>query len=83
MLLNEGRGSWCQMEGFQGTKDKGTRVLSLRARWGPCREFTLNMISEWFIEAANFTCGNYDHGVNELELANFTPLPSVTVSPLV
>ncbi len=46
---------------------------------GVRREFTLNMISEWFLESANFTCGNYDRGVDELQLANFTPLPSIKV----
>lgn len=45
-----------------------------------CREFTLNMMSEWFLEAANHTCGNYDRGVNEVELAGLTPVPSVRVS---
>ena len=45
-----------------------------------CREFTLNMISEWFLEAANHTCGNYDRAINEIELAGLTPMPSVRVS---
>ena len=44
-----------------------------------CREFTINLISEWFVEAANHTCGNYDRGVNETELSGLTPLPSVKV----
>ncbi len=38
------------------------------------------MMSEWFLEAANHTCGNYDRGVNEVELAGLTPVPSVRVS---
>ena len=44
-----------------------------------CREFTINLISEWFVEAANHTCGNYDRGVNEIELSGLTPAPSVKV----
>ena len=44
------------------------------------REFTLNMISEWFLEAANHTCGAYDRGVDEFELSGLTPVPSVKVS---
>ena len=43
------------------------------------REFTINLISEWFVEAANHTCGNYDRGVNEIELSGLTPIPSVKV----
>ena len=46
-----------------------------------CREFTINLISEWFVEAAHHTCGNYDRGVDELELSGLTPLPSVKVQP--
>ena len=44
-----------------------------------CREFTINLISEWFVEAANHTCGNYDRGVNEIDLSGLTPIPSVKV----
>ena len=45
-----------------------------------CREFTLNMISEWFVEAANHTCGNYDPEIDEVSLAVFTTVPSTLVS---
>lgn len=38
------------------------------------------MMSEWFLESANHTCGNYDRGVNEIELAGLTPMASVRVS---
>ncbi|KAK9833388.1 hypothetical protein WJX81_000759 [Elliptochloris bilobata] len=44
-------------------------------------EFTLNMMSEWFVESANHTCGSYDRGVDELELAGLMPVPSVIVKP--
>ena len=44
-----------------------------------CSEFTLNMMSEWFLESANHTCGNYDRGVNEIELAGLTTQPSMKV----
>ena len=43
------------------------------------REFTINLISEWFVEAAHHTCGNYDRGVDEIELSGLTPVPSVKV----
>ena len=42
-------------------------------------EFTLNMMSEWFLESANHTCGSYDRGVDELQLSSLTPIPSVKV----
>lgn len=36
----------------------------------------VNIISDWFIEAANHTCGMFDYGVNELQLSGLTPIPS-------
>ena len=45
------------------------------------REFTVNIISDWFVEAANHTCGNYDPGVDEMSLSGLTPLPSTRVKP--
>ena len=38
------------------------------------------MISEWFVEAANHTCGNYDPEVDEVALAGFTAVPSERVN---
>ena len=43
------------------------------------REFTVNMISNWFIEAANFTSGSFEPGVDEVEMSGLTPIPSVRV----
>ena len=45
------------------------------------REFVVNIISEWFVEAANFTCADFDRGIDEMLAAGLTPLPSVKVSP--
>lgn len=45
-----------------------------------CSEFVVGLISEWFIEAANHTCGDFDRGVDEMQLAGLTPVPSVKVS---
>lgn len=36
-------------------------------------EFVANIMSEWFIESANFTCGNFDPDVDEMKLAGLTP----------
>lgn len=44
-------------------------------------ELTINIISEWFIEAANFTSVDAPSGVDEFKLAGLTPLPSVKVKP--
>lgn len=44
-------------------------------------EFVVCIISEWFLEAANHTCGEYDKGCNEMELAGLTPEPSYKVKP--
>jgi flavin reductase (DIM6/NTAB) family NADH-FMN oxidoreductase RutF len=45
------------------------------------KEFTVNVLSEWFLEQANHTCGNYDADVNEMELSGLTTLPSLKVKP--
>ena len=44
------------------------------------KECVVNIMSEWFVEAANYTCGPYDAGQNEFEIAGLTPLPSVAVA---
>ena len=44
-----------------------------------CSEFTINMISNWFIEAANFTSGSFEPGVDEVDMSGLTPMPSVRV----
>lgn len=41
----------------------------------------VNLISEWFVEAANHTCGEYPRGVDELALSGLTPAPSTRVRP--
>lgn len=45
------------------------------------KEFVVNTVSEWMLEAANHTCGFYDRGVNEMQLAGLTPQQSVAVTP--
>ena len=55
-----------------GMKDSEQNILETG-------EFTLNMMSEWFLESANHTCGSYDRGVDELRLAHLSPIPSVKV----
>jgi len=44
-----------------------------------CREFTVNLISDWFVEAANFTSGAFDAGTDEVDMSGLTPMPSVRV----
>ncbi len=44
-----------------------------------CREFVVSIMSEWFIEAANHCCGNFDYGENEMQISGLTPMPSVKV----
>ena len=45
------------------------------------REFVINVISDWFVEAANFTCIDFDRGIDETEAAGLTRTPSVKVRP--
>ncbi len=44
------------------------------------REFVVNIISHWMLEAANITCGDFAHNESEWEAANLTPIPSLKVS---
>ncbi|GAQ80591.1 hypothetical protein KFL_000570380 [Klebsormidium nitens] len=44
-------------------------------------EFVVNIMNEWYVEAANFTCGPYDRGINEMTLSGLTPMESVKVKP--
>jgi flavin reductase (DIM6/NTAB) family NADH-FMN oxidoreductase RutF len=43
-------------------------------------EFVVNIMSAWFLEAANHTCGPYDPGVDEFTVSGLTPLDSEVVS---
>lgn len=45
------------------------------------KEFVVNMMSEWFLDAANHTCGDYDSDVSEWELSGLTKLQSTKVTP--
>lgn len=44
-------------------------------------ELTINIISEWFVEAANFCSTNAPLGVDEWKLSGLTPLESTKVKP--
>lgn len=44
-------------------------------------ELTINIISEWFVEAANFTSINSPLGIDEWKLSGLTPLASEKVQP--
>eukprot|EP00210_Caulerpa_lentillifera_P004705 g4489.t1 len=55
-------------------KDTGKNILDTK-------EFVVNIISEWFIESANYTCAPLNPEINEMELVNLTPVPSVKIKP--
>lgn len=44
-------------------------------------ELTINIISEWFVEAANFCSTNAPHGTDEWKLSGLTPVKSNIVKP--
>ena len=44
-----------------------------------CREFVVNIISHWMLEAANVTCGDYSHNESEWDVSTLTPIPAVKV----
>ena len=45
-----------------------------------CREFVVSIISDWFVEAANHTCGPYSPEHNEFDSSGLTQVPSLLVS---
>ncbi|KAK9311315.1 hypothetical protein V1524DRAFT_450372 [Lipomyces starkeyi] len=45
------------------------------------RQLTLNVISEWFVEAANFTSTNPPKEISEWDLSGLTQSPSIKVKP--
>ena len=45
------------------------------------KEFVVNSTNGWFVESLNHTCGFFDRGVDEMELAGLTPQASVKVAP--
>lgn len=44
-------------------------------------EFVVNMVSSWFLDAANHCSGNFDRSVDEMLLSGLHPLPSDVVRP--
>lgn len=44
-------------------------------------ELTINIISDWFVEAASFACVDSPHGVDEWKLTGLTPTSSDIVKP--
>ena len=45
------------------------------------KEFVVNSANEWLIEPVVHTAATYPPGINEMEKAGLTPLPSVKVKP--
>lgn len=56
-----------------------TSLMQLRTPLLVCREFVVNIVSHWMLEAANVTCGDFEHNESEWEAANLTPMPSLKV----
>jgi len=67
--------------GTCGTSGKPDRAKDTQFNILSTKEFVVNIISEHFVEAANHTCGFYDRGIDEMELAGLTPQASVMVAP--
>lgn len=64
--------------GFSGDFDSSKDTYKNLSETG---ELTINIISEWFIEAANYTSIDAPLEVNEWELSGLTQLPSSKVVP--
>ncbi|KAK9310879.1 hypothetical protein V1524DRAFT_457856 [Lipomyces starkeyi] len=45
------------------------------------KQLTLNLISEWFVEAANFTSTKAPKEISEWDLSGLTQSPSIKVKP--
>eukprot|EP00960_Hanusia_phi_P057354 763541-Hanusia_phi.AAC.2 len=64
----------CARKAGEAMKDTLSNVLETK-------EFVVNIMSEWYAESANHTCGNFPPEVNEMDVAGLTPLPSEMISP--
>lgn len=53
----------------------GSSLLALHS------EFVVSIMSDWFIESANHTCGDFPPDVDEMEAAGLTPAKSTVVAP--
>ena len=56
-----------------GKKDTLTNIEATNS-------LVINIMSEWYVESANHTCGNYDAGVDEFKLAGLTKAKSELVA---
>lgn len=45
------------------------------------KEFVVNTVAEWMIEAVNYCSGEFSYGVSEMQKAGLTPVPSLKVKP--
>jgi flavin reductase (DIM6/NTAB) family NADH-FMN oxidoreductase RutF len=45
------------------------------------KQFVVNTVSEWMAEPMNHCSGEFPYGVNEMEKAGLTPIPSKFVKP--
>lgn len=45
------------------------------------KDFVVNIMSEWFVESANHTCGAFTPDIDEITLSGLTTVPSVAVNP--
>lgn len=66
-----------EKEGYSGKKEKKDTLRNVEATG----EFVVNVVNEEIAEAVNICAGSFDHGVNELEKAGLTTLPSRIVKP--
>lgn len=44
-------------------------------------EFVVSIMSDWFVESANHSCGNFSPEVDEMAVSGLTPAPSTLVTP--
>jgi flavin reductase (DIM6/NTAB) family NADH-FMN oxidoreductase RutF len=64
-----------------GIMPRECRLKDTAANIQETAEFVVNLVSEANAEAMNITCIDAPPGVDELELAKLTPVPSVAVAP--
>eukprot|EP00958_Prasinococcus_capsulatus_P011921 scaffold1187_cov374-Prasinococcus_capsulatus_cf.AAC.11 len=72
----------CTVLSASGSGARGGARKDTQANIEETGEFVVNIMSEWFVEAANHTCGNFDPDVSEWDLCGLTPIPSRTVGHL-
>ena len=65
------------MNGRGDTRTKKDTLVNIEET----SEFVVNIMSEWYVESANHTCGSFPYETDEISVSGLNTMPSVKVLP--